>query len=189
MRTTATTATTAIAGALSAAALTVLVPGVAHAERYGVDDGRDTSHGSDILTLDVQNGPNNLNVTTTHVNLRRDPATGSGGAVFIDTDRRDRGPEYVLVGGYYAGTDYQLLHTEGFRQATWGHPVEHGDYLMKVDYRHDTVKVRISQGAIGEPERVRVAVRASGTRSDGSSAGLVDWVGQPRSFSLWIDRG
>jgi hypothetical protein len=31
--------------------------------------------------------------------------------------------------------------------------------------------------------------REVGTRSDGSSKGLVDWLGDPRSFTPWVDRG
>jgi hypothetical protein len=180
---------TTLATGLVAAALTVTLSGAAHAEMYGVDDGPDTSHGSDILAISVRNGPHNLTVTTTHANLRPDPATGSGGAIFIDTDPSDRGPEYVFVAGYYRGTDYQLLHTDGFRPATWGRPVSNGDYIMKVDYRRDTVRVRISQGALREPDRVRVSARASGTRRDGTCDGLVDWVGKRRWFTPWIDRG
>jgi hypothetical protein len=178
-----------VATAALTTALTVALPGAAHAEMYGVDDGRDTSHGSDILAISVRNGERNLDVTTTHADLRPDPATGSGGALFIDTDRHDPGPEYVLVAGYYRGTDYQLLHTDGFRHATWGRPVQDGDYLMRVSYRRDTVHVRISQGALGEPDRVRVSARASGTRRDGTSDGLVDWVGKRRWFTPWLDRG
>jgi hypothetical protein len=184
-----TTMRTTIAAAALAAAFAVAVPGPAHAELYGVDDGQDTFHGSDILSLNVRNGAKNLNVTTTHDNLVPRPASGSGGALFIDTDASDRGPEYVLVAGYTRGTDYQLLHTDGFRHQTWGDPVENGDYIMRVNYKGDTVRVRISQAALHRPDAVRVSVRASGTRTDGTSMGLVDWVGKRRSWSLWIGRG
>lgn len=177
------------AAALSAAALTLGLAGPASAELYGVDDPDDTSHGSDILALQVRNGEENLYVTTYHENLRRDPATGSGGAIYIDTVKSDAGPEYVFVAGYFEGTDYQLLKTEGFGAKNWGNPVTAGDYEMKVRYDKDRVRVRISQSALQEPDRVRVSVKASGTRSDGTSDGLVDWVGKPRSFSLWIARG
>lgn len=179
-----------IAGlAASTAALTLALAGAASAEPYAIDDPRDTSHGSDILALEVRNGLENLNVITTHVNLRRDPASGSGGAVYVDTDEADPGPEFVLVGGYFAGTDYQLLETEGFGHKNWGDPVQHGDYIMRINYRTEQVRVHISQAALGDPEKVRVAVRASGTRTDGTSHGLVDWVGKPRSYSLWVARG
>jgi hypothetical protein len=180
---------TTIAAAALAAAFAVAVPGTAHAELYGVDDGPDTFHGSDILSLQVRNGAKNLTVTTTHDNLVPKPASGSGGAIFIDTDASDHGPEYVLVAGYTRGTDYQLLHTDGFGHQDWGNPVANGDYLLRVNYRHDTVRVRISQPALRRPDEVRVAVRASGNRTDGTSKGLVDWVGERRGFSLWIARG
>jgi hypothetical protein len=175
--------------ALSTAALTLGLAGAAHAELYGIDDPRDTSHGSDILALQVRNGQENLGITTYHHDLRRDPATGSGGAIYIDTDESDRGPEYVFVAGFFEGTDYQLLRTEGFGPKKWGNPVQHGDYIMRVRYAKERVNVRISRAALGNPGAVRVAVKASGTRSDGTSGGLVDWVGNRRSFTPWIAQG
>jgi len=181
--------TTAVVAALSSAALTIALAGPAHAELYGVDDPQDTFYGSDILALQVRNGPENLNVTTFHSGLRRDPATGSGGRVYIDTTRNDAGPEYVFVGGFTRGTDYQLLRTEGFRATQWGNPVANGDYIMRVRYDLDQVRLRMSRAALGNPDSVRVSVVASGTRTDGTSHGLVDWVGQPRSFTPWIARG
>ena len=178
------------AAALSAAALTAgLVAGTAgpaHAERYGIDDPQDTFHGSDLFAVDVRNAPDNLVVVTTHDNLRRAPKTGSAGAVFVDTDPEDRGPEYVFVGGFTDGTDYQLVETEGFAASQWGDPVEHGDYQLRINYRTDKVKFLMSRHAIGDPTDVRVSVRVSGTRTDGTSHGLVDWLGSRRAFTPWI---
>ncbi len=108
-----TIASTAVA--LSAAALTVGLAGTAHADQFGIDDPKETGHGSDILALQVRNGDQNLHVVSYHQNLRKDPATGSGGRVYIDTDSGDRGPEYVFVGGFTKGTDFVLLETEGFK--------------------------------------------------------------------------
>ena len=180
---------TSTAVALSAAALTVGLAGTAQAELYGIDDPQDTGHGSDILALQVKNGENNLHVVSIHENLRRDPATGSGGAVFIDTDQDDKGPEFVFLAGYFEGTDYVLVETEGFGREQWGQPVEHGDYIMKINYKKDRVHATMSRHALGDPADVRVAMRASGTRTDGTSDGLVDWVGEPRSFTPWIAQG
>ena len=180
--------TTAVA-ALSAALLTISLAGPASAELYGVDDPQDTFHGSDILALQVRNGPDNLNVTTFHYGLRRDPATGSSGRVYVDTDRHDAGPEYVFVGGFFEGTDYQLLETEGFAPSKWGDPVANGDYIMRVRYDKEQVRFRMSRPALGNPGAVRVSVQASGTRTDGTSRGLVDWVGKRRSFTPWLVRG
>ena len=64
--------TTVGAAALSAAALTLGLVGPANADRYGVDDGEDTFHGSDILSLSLQHGTENVAVTTHHLGLRRD---------------------------------------------------------------------------------------------------------------------
>lgn len=175
--------------AASAVALTLGLAGAANAERFGIDDPSDTLHGSDVLALQVRNGDENVVVKTVHDNLRKDPKTGSGGVVYIDTDRNDKGPEYAFVAGYTVGTDYQLIKTDGFGHKKWGKPVEHGDYVMKVDYRKDTVRTTMSHAALGKPTQVRVAVRVSGSRNDGSTHGLVDWVGQPRSFTPWLPQG
>jgi hypothetical protein len=180
--------TMASAVALSAAVLGLGIAGPAAADTLRVTDPMDTFHGSDLLDVRVRNGDRNVVVTTTHYGLRRDPRTGSSGAVFIDTDRRDPGPEYVFVGGYFAGTDYALLHTEGFHHRTWGEPVR-GSYRMRIDYADEQVRMRMSRRALGRPDDVRIAVRVVGTRTDGSSHGLVDWLGERRSFTRWIDKG
>ncbi|MEZ0579338.1 hypothetical protein [Nocardioides sp. MH1] len=181
------------AAALSAVALTAGLiagtTGIAHAERYGIDDPDDSPHGSDLHAVDIRNGADDLVVVTTHDNLRRDPSTGSAGAIFISTDPEDLGPEYVFVGGFTDGTDYQLVHTEGFAVSQWGDPVEDGDYRMKVDYKADTVRFKISRAAIGDATDVRIAVRVGGSRTDGTTRGLTDWLGQPRAFTPWIAQG
>ncbi|WP_296604108.1 hypothetical protein [Nocardioides sp.] len=179
---------TAIAAvALTAAALPLLAAAPASAEQFGIDDPKESTHGSDLIALQVRNGAENVDVTTMHADLRRAPATGSAGTIYVDTDRDDRGPEYVFVGGFYAGTDYRLLETEGFGKAAWGDPIENGDYIMRVSYDKDRVRIRMSRAALGNPDDVRVAVRISGTRAGGGS--VVDWAGKPRSFTPWLAQG
>jgi len=175
------TAAAAIAGALT------LGIGPASAAGIGVKDPVDIYHGVDLRSVVVKHDKA-LTITTTHLGLRRDPRTGSGGAVYIDTDRSDRGPELVFLGGYFEGTDYQLVHTEGFGRKNWQAPVD-GFYEMTVDYDKEQVRMRISRKALGQTDEVRVAVRVSGTRTDGTSHGLVDWLGEPRSFTPWVERG
>lgn len=182
MRRTALAAT----AALSAAALTAGLATPAGAASIGVHDPQDTHHGSDLRSVQVVNGDRNVWVVTSHTNLRRDPATGSAGAVYIDTDPQDRGPEYVFVGGYFEGTDYQLLHTEGFGHRQWGRPVQ-GSYEMRVSYDKEQVRMRMSRAALGRPGKVRASVKVSGLRRDGTS--VVDWLGEPRSFTRWVARG
>jgi hypothetical protein len=168
--------------------LSLGIAGPTSAASIREQDPQDTSHGSDLRSVQVHNGQRNLVVVTRHTNLRRDPATGSAGAVYIDTDRRDRGPEFVFLGGFFDGTDFALVHTEGFGVRKWGDRVR-GSYAMRIDYAADQVRMRMSRKALGHPGEVRVAVRVSGTRSDGSSAGLVDWLGEPHSFTPWVAKG
>lgn len=186
------TSLTSTAVALSAAALTVGLTaglaGTAYAERYGVDDTQDTFHGSDLRDLTVVNGPKNVHVTSTHDNLVPDFRSGSGGRIYLDTDRDNWGPEYVLVGGFYSGTDYQLLEADGFASASWGEPVE-GSYEMSLDFRADQVHLRVSQDTLGDADDVRVAMRVSGQRTDGTSHGLVDWLGDRRVMTPWVAQG
>ena len=174
--------------ALSAAVLTLGLAAPASATSIGVKDPQDTFHGSDLRAVRVKNGDRDVVVVTHHDNLSRDPKTGSSGAVYVDTDRSDKGPEFVFVGGYYEGTDYQLLHTEGFGHENWGAPVD-GSYELTVDYAKEQVRMRMSRPALGNPGDVRVAVRVSGTRTDGTSTGLVDWLGEPRSYTMWVAKG
>lgn len=176
------------AGALSTAALTLGLAGTANAESVGVRDPQDTFHGSDLRAVHVKHGDVNVVVTTNHTNLRRDPATGSAGAVYVDTNPNDRGPEFVFVGGYFSGTDYQLLRTEGFGHDRWGARVN-GSYEMTVDYAKEQVRMRMSRAALGRPGKVRIAVRVAGTRADGTSDGLIDWLGERRSYTQWVAKG
>lgn len=179
---------TAALAALATAALTLGIAAPATAATLRVHDPQDTSHGSDLRSVKVRHGDRNVVVTTRHTDLRPAPRTGSGGAVYLDIDPTTSGPDFVLVGGFFRGTDYQLLHTDGFGSKRWGTPVR-GSYDMTVDYAREQVRIRAARRTLGDPERVRVAVRVSGTRSDGTSAGLVDWLGEPRSLTDWVPRG
>jgi hypothetical protein len=175
--------------AVSAAALTLGLAGTANAEQYAIDDPNDSPHGSDLIGATVRNNQQKVVVITDHANLRRDPSSGSAAAIFIDTDPEDHGPEYVFVGGLFEGTDYNLIRTEGFAASQWGNPVHAGSYSLDVDYRDDQARFELTRPALGNPEDIRVAIRVSGTRNDGTSHGLTDWLGTRRAFTLWIARG
>jgi len=177
--------TTVLSGAALALAAVVLSPtSPAGADTLEVSDPRDLDHGVDLRSVSVRHTAKAIVVTTTHTDLRPSYTTGSSGTVFLDTDPTDTGPEYVFAGGYFRGTDYMLLSTDGFANKKWIEPVE-GSYSMKVDYDADQVRMRISRAALGSPEQVRVATRVAGTRPDGSNTG-VDWFGEPRSFTEWV---
>lgn len=172
------------AAALSVAALTLTQLAPATADGIGTADADDLAHGVDLLSVEVQHKAANVVVTTTHADLRESFRSGSSGSVFIDTDPADPGPEYVFSGGFFVGTDYQLLTTDGFASSAWGEPVE-GSYRMKVDYDREMVRFRISRETLGSPDEVRVAVRVAGTKPDGKNT-RTDWLGAPRSFTDWV---
>jgi hypothetical protein len=172
------------AAALTVAALTLAQLAPATADGIGVSDPADLGHGVDLRSVVVAHNAKNVVVTTTHTNLRESFRSGSSGSVFIDTDPTDPGPEFVFAGGFFVGTDYQLVHTDGFANAAWGETVE-GSYRMRVDYDKEQVRFRISREALGSPDEVRVAVKVAGTRTDGSTTRR-DWLGEPRSFTDWV---
>lgn len=172
------------AATLSVAALTLTQLAPASADGIGVSDPKDLGHGVDLRSVEVEHKAANVVVTTTHTDLQESFRSGSSGSVFIDTDPSDPGPEYVFSGGFFVGTDYQLLTTDGFPHSKWGEPVE-GSYRMKVDYEKETVRFRISRETIGFPDEVRVAVRVAGTRPNGKDT-RTDWLGDPRSFTDWV---
>ena len=178
--------TTFVAAAAAAALSLTLAAAPANAEIYGIDDPAESGHGVDLLAVSVVNAEKNLRITLTHQNLRRSHESGAGGAIYIDTDPADTGPELVFTGGFFSGTDYQLLSTEGFGPKSWGEPVD-GFYIMKLDYAAEKTSIKISRKALGGADDVRVAVRVSGQRSDGTH--VVDWMGKPHSWTLWLDRG
>lgn len=163
-------------------ALTQLTP--ANADSIGVKDPKDLAHGADLRSVQVEHKARNIVVTTTHTDLRRSFRSGSSGAVYLDTDPADPGPEYVFAGGYFVGTDYQLLEVDGFSNTTWGEPAE-GSYVMRIDYDREQVRMRISRETLGSPEEVRVAMKVAGSRPDGSNTRR-DWLGEPRSFTEWV---
>jgi hypothetical protein len=174
------------AAALTAAVMSVSLAAPAFAAVATFTDPADIHHGVDLRKVRVSNGEDNLRITLSHTNLRRSPATGAGGLVFIDTNRRDPGPEYVLTAGLFEGTDYQFLHTDGFAHKYWGKPVN-CDYIMRLDYAKDLTRLRFAQDCFGDRPAVRVAVRVSGDRADG--AAVVDWLGDPREFTPPVTRG
>lgn len=171
--------------AVAATALTLGLTTTASAESLGDRDPADVGHGVDLRSVHVENTDTFVRVSLTHTNLRKSPATGSGGAVYLDTDPADAGPELVFVGGYFQGTDYQLLETEGFAPSTWGEPVD-GFWQLRLNYKLDRSIMRMSRAAVGADD-VRVAVKVGGSRTDGTQ--VVDWLDERRSFTPWVERG
>lgn len=162
---------------LGAVALTA---GSASAETARLaDDVADMGHYADAESAVVRHTSRALVVKVQHQSLRR---TGDAGiSVFIDTDRRRSGPEFVLNGGLYEGTDYALWRARGLDRT--GQMLMCA-YRMKVDYASDSTLVRVSRDCLGGPAKVRTAIRVSGGFEPDFAE---DWVGSQR-WTGWLTR-
>lgn len=177
-----------IAATTAATALTALalgLPAPSYADSIGAKDPSDVAHGVDLRAVQVQNTDSFVRVVLVHEDLDPSPESGAGGAVYLDTDAEDRGPELVFLGGYFEGTDYQLLETEGFGQKRWGDIVD-GSWRMRLDFDKEHTVMRIARDAVGADD-VRVAVKVAGTQPDGDR--VTDWLRGPRELTEWVARG
>jgi fructose-specific component phosphotransferase system IIB-like protein len=100
--------------AVPALALTALAAVPAHAEFYSIDDPADAEESlTDIYGLEANHGSDRVLVKVRFNELVRSSAAGV--SVFFDTDRGEKGPEYVLSSGLGDGTDYVLTEADGWR--------------------------------------------------------------------------
>ena len=58
---------------------------------------------------------------------------------------------------------------------------------MHLDYAADVTRMRISRACLGNPGKVRVAVKVAGEQPDGDI--VRDWLGARRELSSWVARG
>lgn len=175
------------AGAVLSTVSTFVLAGAAVAETAVFSDARgDLAHGADIHRVRVVN-EDRVKVRVVHRDLVRSYRSGSSMSVFLDTDRDRTGPEFVFLGGTFEGSDYALVRADGWKAASrTAEPLRCG-YDMKLDYAKDAALVRIDRACLGRPGAVRVEVKTGGELASGDTA--VDWLGRPRHFARWVDRG
>lgn len=186
-----TFATTALRGLAVGAVLSVLstavLSGAASAETSVFSDARgDLAHGADIHRVRVVND-DRVEVRVVHRDLVRSYRAGSSMSVFLDTDRDRKGPEYVFLAGTFEGADYALVRADGWNAASRTAVPMRCGYDMGLDYVKDVAHVRIDRACLDRPRAVRVEVKTGGESSSGGTA--VDWLGNPRHFARWVDRG
>jgi hypothetical protein len=178
------TGTSAIAAGTSAATAVATGP-TATGTVVATDAHGDMAHGADIWKVTVGHHEQ-VTVDIQHADLVRSYKSGSSGSVFLDTDPARRGPEFVFMGGFYEGADYQLVRTEGWKPV--GPAIQAScHYILKLDYARDLSHITIGRGCLDKPAKVRVAVRTGGEQPDGTI--VRDWLHEPRSFTRWVARG
>jgi hypothetical protein len=182
-----------LAAVTMASALGVsMLSGAASAETAVFKDAKgDLAHGADIHRVRVVN-EDRVRIRVVHDDLVRSYKSGSSIAVFIDTDRDRRGPEFVFLGGTFEGADYALLPAKGWKRASNQQvPLNGGTYDMKLDYAKDVAALRIDRAVLGNPGAIRVEVKTGGELVPGGEPATTgkDWLGKPRSFTPWVKRG
>lgn len=169
--------------AVSALALSSLM--AAAPADAAVDDFRDARgdirYGADLQRVRVVN-EKMIRVRILHRDLR--PRATAGAAIYFDTDRSRRGPEFAFVGGISDGTDYAMVRTR--RWSTNGRRVN-CSYNLRLNYAEDISQFRMSRRCLARPEAIRVAVRVGAARGDGTEA--TDWLRSRRAFTRSVARG
>lgn len=175
---------TALAAAAAALMLTTTT-GPASAERVGLDDPADASGSlSDIFAVTAIHGPKRLVVRVDVADLQ--PTSDGGPAsmsIFVDTDRTKPGPEFRLGTGLEEGTDFQLVKMRKWKPV--GGPLS-CRHRVVLDFAEDQVRARINRSCLRDPVELRVGVKMTDL-FDGSHP-IVDWLGKPRFFTLWLNR-
>lgn len=179
----------AVAGLSVLGAMAAAAPAAA-ATAVFTDARGDMPHGADIQRVRVVND-GEVRVKVVHRNLVRSYKSGSSLSVFFDTDRRRTGPEFVLQGGTYEGSDYALLKADGWKAAGGQSMPLRCDYSMRLDYARDVAVVRVARPCLGNPGAIRVEVKTGGeiARPGEQPTTVVDWLGSPRRFTPWVERG
>ena len=169
--------------ALPALALTALVAAPAHAEFYSIDDPADAKPSlTDIHALQANHGSENLLVKVRFHELMRSSAAGV--SIFIDADRAEKGPEYVLSSGLGDGTDYVLTEAEAWRGTD---DRVDCDYSAHPRWGKEVLRVLVSRDCFGRVPSVRVSVKMVDP-TNGSDT-VVDWVPKRHRWSLPIESG
>lgn len=175
------------ATAVAATVLSCLaVAAPASAERGSFPDPADAQASlTDIREVRVAHGPPRVTVTVRFTDLRAESEAGPAGlTVFLDAIPARQGPELAVTTGLQAGTDFQLVRVRRWRLV--GEPLTCA-HSVRLRPARDFARVRVARTCLGDPARVRVAVRMA-DEYDGSHP-VTDWFRGPRRFTPWLRSG
>lgn len=157
----------------------------AKAAELAFADGDDSTIHADILRARVVHGTHNVRVRVRFDNIHQSGTTYSQGlSLFIDTDRKNRGPEYHFTTGLNSGTDWAFT-----RVGTWtddGPRVRGCKHSVKLDWKEDLAVLRLARSCIKSPKSIRVSLRAA---EDVGGKSRSDWSPKYRTFTPSITSG
>jgi hypothetical protein len=168
--------TTVVAAALAA----TVVAGPAHAAKARYADPADAAASlTDIRAVVVDHRAARLVVKVRFADLRRHSTGGSSGlTILFDTRAGRAGGEFRLTTGLQSGTDFQLMKVRGGRAV--GEPLT-CDHRLRLGFAADRLSFSAARDCLGSPAKVRIGVKM---RDDfDSSHPVVDWLGEPRSWT------
>jgi hypothetical protein len=147
------------------------------------DDPADaTASLTDIRRVEIAHTTTKLRVVVGFTDLRRRSEGGpSGLTVLIDTDAQRSGAELGLTTGLQGGTDYQLLRIR--RGQPVGEPLT-CPHRVRLGFAGERLALDVSRTCMDEPARVRIGVKMRDEFD--SSHPVVDWLGEPRSWTRWV---
>ena len=172
----------AMAAAAAIATVITLAP-AANAQTTRIDDSGDAAASTtDIGVVRVTHAAHRVRIQVGFPDLREDGAAGL--LTWFDTDRQQKGPEFVLGAPLFSGAGYDLIRTDGWKPE--GQVVD-CRYNLQLDYAEDTLVLTARRGCFDRADRIRVAMRMVDVEDE--SQPVSDWLLGRREFTSWLSSG
>ena len=177
----------ATAATAASIALTASMAAPASAAETNFTDARgDVRGGFDVRVVHVDNNGKWITVKTHHRNLRYGPTVQTGTvAVYLDTVRNRRGPEFRFVGPVGFDSEYNIVRVRHWRPV--GDAVTFRGQRFSVNYKRDVARFAVTRKLLDRVYdhrvgKIRVAVRTAQSKPRGDGL-RVDWA--PRQHRLY----
>lgn len=170
--------TAAATAAVTVLAASAVIAGGAHGEVAVFNDSGDVESSVDLLRIRLDNGEANPRQVRVRI-VQEDLLIGDEVTVFLDTKRRDPGPEWKATG--VPAAEWVLIRTEGWASTQPEVACAPGSMRMHLDT--DVTRLVLPRSCLDDiqPSKVRAAVRV--VRDDPAAR---DWARKRRTFLPWV---
>lgn len=132
--------------------------------------------------MHVRNNGSVVKIWTQHRNLKHSGPADGGIIFYVDTRRRNPGPEFSMGGPIGFDGDYGLVPIRGWGDT--GRPKSCHGLRYHVSYKHNRVRTAIPRKCLGRHvKKIRVAVLSA------RSGGRNDWAPRRHHFYPAVARG
>jgi hypothetical protein len=173
--------TAGVIGGLALSTVLGIAPGYADVARFP-DRVGETRTSLDVWSVKVDNASRDRGKVV--VVVQQDQLfIGDSLSIYLDTRRRNAGPEYLLGAGM--GTDWTMRRVPGWNWRK-GHVISWRCSNLSGNRRTDRWRAAFSRRCLGSPGRIRVSVRIG---TIGPPRGeKSDWAPAWRRFTPWVRR-